>query len=270
MHFNHARAKRRPQRLSREFDRARNAFTLIELLVVIAIIAILASILFPVFERARENARRTSCLSNQKQIGLGFLQYQSDFDGAFPFTSHVTGLSWTRTLDPYTKSRQIFRCSSDSSAAWQTPVGTTPTLRVTSYYLNAYLANEATGTNDFARDTTIQTPSKVIYVAESTDEKTGDHFHPQLWGAPYDSAPTGHTASSNPYPTFWNASGNDTLELALQRHFDGCNYVFADGHAKWQKWSQVWFRDISKPIQVKGSYDRSGNIWAGAFDPRQS
>src|ERR1051325_7590284 len=59
-------------------------FTLIELLVVIAIIAILAAILFPVFGRARENARRSSCQSNLKQIGLGLLQYEQDFDESLP------------------------------------------------------------------------------------------------------------------------------------------------------------------------------------------
>src|SRR5690606_624654 len=59
-------------------------FTLIELLVVIAIIAILAAILFPVFARARENARRTSCLSNIKNMGLAFMQYTQDYDERMP------------------------------------------------------------------------------------------------------------------------------------------------------------------------------------------
>jgi prepilin-type N-terminal cleavage/methylation domain-containing protein len=59
-------------------------FTLIELLVVIAIIAILAAILFPVFAKVREKARQTTCTSNEKQIGLGILQYVQDYDETYP------------------------------------------------------------------------------------------------------------------------------------------------------------------------------------------
>ena len=98
----------------------RSAFTLIELLVVIAIIAILAAILFPVFARARENARRASCQSNLKQIGLGILQYVQDYDEKLPgrnmgaTTAVNDAQSWRRTIFPYVKSTQIFACPSNT------------------------------------------------------------------------------------------------------------------------------------------------------------
>ena len=69
----------------------RNAFTLIELLVVIAIIAILAAILFPVFAQAREKARSASCLSNEKQIGLGLMMYTQDYDETYPTAYFLVG-----------------------------------------------------------------------------------------------------------------------------------------------------------------------------------
>ncbi len=98
----------------------KSAFTLIELLVVIAIIAILAAILFPVFARARENARRASCQSNLKQIGLGFQQYAQDYDGWTSGSGVVVSSSayhsWPSTLFPYVKSDQLFACPSGEEA----------------------------------------------------------------------------------------------------------------------------------------------------------
>ena len=89
----------------------RRGFTLIELLVVIAIIAILAAILFPVFARAREKARQTSCLSNVKQITLSALMYAQDYDETLPF-GHSYGFWWYQVLQPYANNEQIFYCPS--------------------------------------------------------------------------------------------------------------------------------------------------------------
>lgn len=93
---------------------SRRAFTLIELLVVIAIISILAAILFPVFGRARENARRSSCQSNLKQIGLGLEQYKQDYDGYTPGSTFYQR-SWPSMIFAYVKSEQIFACPSGES-----------------------------------------------------------------------------------------------------------------------------------------------------------
>ncbi len=98
------------------------AFTLIELLVVIAIIAILAAILFPVFQKVRENARRTSCASNEKQIGLALIQYVQDTDEVLPFSFYgsagdsdaTTNFKWMDAAYPYIKSEAVFTCPSDS------------------------------------------------------------------------------------------------------------------------------------------------------------
>ena len=90
-------------------------FTLIELLVVIAIIALLAAILFPVFARARENARKTSCQNNLKQLGVGFAQYTQDFDECtLPIRVNGTNAAfvWTECVYPYVKNKQVFVCPS--------------------------------------------------------------------------------------------------------------------------------------------------------------
>ena len=113
----------------------RRGFTLIELLVVIAIIAILAAILFPVFARAREKARQSTCTSNLKQIGLAIRMYSQDYDETFP-NSKIAGMTsnysepaisnimipveryyggWPTLMAPYVKNTQLFWCPSDNN-----------------------------------------------------------------------------------------------------------------------------------------------------------
>ncbi|MBM3497280.1 MAG: DUF1559 domain-containing protein [Armatimonadetes bacterium] len=110
----------------------KRGFTLIELLVVIAIIAILAAILFPVFARAREQARSSSCSSNVKQLMVAFQMYASDSDGNLPYYWYIVsgGRAWTwpEIVDPYVKNTQIHICPSAPLTAttyWATaPAGT--------------------------------------------------------------------------------------------------------------------------------------------------
>src|SRR5665213_2933096 len=100
-------------------------FTLIELLVVIAIIAILAAILFPVFAKVREKARQISCASNLKQLGLGLIQYNQDYDERMPCGAEdkgladapgaCTGLGWAGATYPYVKSVGVFKCPDDNT-----------------------------------------------------------------------------------------------------------------------------------------------------------
>jgi len=107
----------------------KSAFTLIELLVVIAIIAILAAILFPVFAQAREKARQTACLSNEKQLGLGMIEYAQDYDECFPtgLTGSVVGQGWGGQMYSYVKSKSVFTCPSDTSQVNPSPAYGTPT-----------------------------------------------------------------------------------------------------------------------------------------------
>src|SRR5947207_11040145 len=90
----------------------KSAFTLIELLVVIAIISLLAAILFPVFARARENARKSSCANNLKQIAVSIQQYLQDYDECYPPDGVTVQSGWTLTIQPYLKSEQVLQCSS--------------------------------------------------------------------------------------------------------------------------------------------------------------
>jgi len=199
-----------------------SAFTLIELLVVIAIIAILAAILFPVFARARENARRSSCQSNLKQISLGVFQYTQDYDESYPILFAPAG-NWTGVLKPYLKSDQIFVCPSDTVPV--KPVTGTPA-KYTSYSINLDLAYDATnnvprGINQATLTQTVLT----VLMADSLGNGAGDTYA-------YDTGCAGATTCSNPGLATFIAEGSNG---PAQRHLEGQNFAFCDGHVKWFK-----------------------------------
>ena len=230
----------------------RKAFTLIELLVVIAIIAILAALLFPAFARARENARRTSCLSNIRQLGMGFIQYVQDNDERFPFNkTNATGQqSWVLAAQPYLKSTSVLRCPSDTSANWEAPIaGTTGDwggLRTTSYTMNLFFVPSATSNKPFSNLAATQKPASVILLAECAKNWTAAYFH----GSAYPAYPGNPNTGAH-----WNTATNLPDDLDTERHMGGFNTCYLDGHAKWAKWSQVWWQDPTQPNVTKGNFD---------------
>lgn len=192
-------------------------FTLIELLVVLAIIAILAAILFPVFTQAREKARSIACVSNGRQVGTGLTMYIQDYDENLPLNSHSgAGVGWLDSVQPYVKSRLLYRCPSDPSANWTVPLPGQTAIRPSSYGTNNYL----TPGGGFMALASIQRPADCVYLAELGDNRTGDHIHPTSW------APT-------------NGVTDPLTEVATRRHQGGANYVFVDGHARWHPFERT-------------------------------
>lgn len=200
----------------------RRAFTLIELLVVIAIIAILAAILFPVFAQAREKARSASCLSNEKQIGLGIMMYVQDYDETYPMayyylngaTSRGGYAHWTGVVDPYVKqlkgNRTIWVCPSHRLGGFaptnftnnNAPPGQVPQwpgVQDIQADRMSYIANEllmprkkyAAVPQNVVPLAAVDTPAQVIAVAEITD----------VLGALNDTSPTGFDAIKSHRPT---------------------------------------------------------------------
>lgn len=205
---------------------SRKGFTLIELLVVIAIISILAAILFPVFARARENARRTACLNNVKQLMLGLSMYVQDNDERFP-PKYGTGM-WQSLLQPYTKSTSLMRCPS-------APIAKGLATDVTNGYSGVYgltggvvgiFSQTGYATRHIA---SINEPAKTFAMVETRFPKGASPDYYSLLGY-------GATSVDFGYPAI--ASPENNTHFCDTRHFDGSNIGFADGHVKWIKSGQ--------------------------------
>lgn len=212
-----------------EFSAARRSgFTLTELLVVIAIIAILAAILFPVFARARENARRSSCQSNLKQIALGIFQYTQDYDEKFPIyrtaMSPPNPYAWSDAIQPYMKSLQLYQCPSEPTPPTNDPVAA----GYTDYALNLRLMyGDVTGADESAGDggskslSILTQPSITVMM---TDFYATNPTNAWIVGCDPRPCTAGLATWRDPNAT----------NYAL-RHLDGMNFSFTDGHVKWYK-----------------------------------
>ena len=233
-----------------------SAFTLIELLVVIAIIAILAAILFPVFAQARERARQTSCLSNQRQLGTAVAMYTQDYDEnlvpAALYPTNAQGADknntvlWTVITQPYVKNKQVFLCPSSSGAKY---AESWATRKAQSIGYNGVTAVDPDGidTPDGLPAGSIglaalDEPSRSVLLAETPGKDEGNYrgyvFEPRVGRQntvdPRLSTPL--TADKDLVAGSTLSAGQ--LKPILCRHFaDGQNHgssnlVFADGHSK--------------------------------------
>ncbi len=206
----------------------KRGFTLIELLVVIAIIAILAAILFPVFAKAREKARQSSCQSNLKQIGLAHLQYVQDYDETFLYgwnTYYACSDSWAGFLIPYCKSTQMFNCP--SSNTW-TPYNGSSNYAWMYDHLRAVTLATLTQAGS-PSDYFLAFDSYYSYLCVNPDDESG----------------------------FRTTLGADrTDNNGAFRHNEGMNAVYADGHAKW----------VMKTNALKRNGDYKGPWYTGWAD----
>ena len=215
----------------RSHPRQLSAFTLIELLVVIAIIAILAAILFPVFGRARENARKSSCQSNLKQLGLAALQYQQDND-ELSIPGRIGGpgtvaFSWTTLVMPYLKNSQILVCPSDVPNV-HGPI-------TCGYTYNFYAGINSAGT-DPRRLSSVILPAQVPMFVDAGGTADAISGNPATDQAMIFIIPGGGgTQELGRKITNSRIYGVNTVEAtaAADRHMEGANYVFIDGHVKW-------------------------------------
>jgi prepilin-type N-terminal cleavage/methylation domain-containing protein/prepilin-type processing-associated H-X9-DG protein len=240
-------------------------FTLIELLVVIAIIAILAAILFPVFAKAREKARQITCASNEKQLGLAFMQYVQDNDEQFPSgvvsgtlgpNDHF-GIGWAGCIFPYVKSVGLYDCPDDITAS--EPSNNPPMYEV-SYAMNTHIINSYltpafnNPQGPLGHLSGFNAPASTVLLSEVTDD-LADVTSPNegLTNNP----PATHLScvSNGSGGTLGITEGNYDSQSRLStgpidlssagtdgtsgRHTDGSNYLLVDGHVKYIRGAYV-------------------------------
>jgi prepilin-type N-terminal cleavage/methylation domain-containing protein len=220
----------------------KTGFTLIELLVVIAIIAILAAILFPVFARARESARRAACLSNMKQVTTGVLMYAQDYDEVLPFMDGTGRTNyavdpraiWINGTMPYVKNAAVWYCPSATIHATAPPVGASDS----NYWYNGHASGKALAA--------ISQPAESVLFCEwkYRTNQTGQR--------PFATArcpPASQGASGGGCPDTWHPNsewGNnhvpgDSAQTAIgaQANVRGGHWPFVDGHVKFRRTSEV-------------------------------
>jgi prepilin-type N-terminal cleavage/methylation domain-containing protein/prepilin-type processing-associated H-X9-DG protein len=242
----------------------KRAFTLIELLVVIAIIAILAAILFPVFSTAREKARQTSCASNEKQLGLAFIQYVQDFDERWPNgngdCNNIPGRGWVGQLWPYIKAKGAVACPSDLNAnvanfsyGYNTAVAGNG--QSATYIVGAagQFCNSGNGFNTVGvppMSSQFTSPARTVLLYEMQS-----NFGTSSWtpATDYQSAASYGEGvgmfSNNEWlqtgqmrgdiPVIGAITTTGYLRSIDGRHNGGSNFVLTDGHVKWFKPNNV-------------------------------
>lgn len=228
-------------------NRSRKGFTLIELLVVIAIIAILAAILFPVFARARENARKTSCASNLKQLGMAFAQYLQDYDTTYPpGWGAPSWSSYYAQITPYVKNYEVFVCPSQSSstACWcGFPGGASdPAYLAANYTRNPYATVNWYADMHGRTEASIEKPSETVLLCDG--RRSWVHFSAWCWG---------------------NGQGGIACDPSIANvHMDGANVLFCDGHVKWMKVPTASIGDVAPapPGDWRWMWDPRDGYWS--------
>ncbi len=256
--------RKKLMRESRNRVGTRFAFTLVELLVVIAIIAILAAMVFPVFSRVREAARKTSCISNLRNLGAAAMMYTQDYDEALPAWRNcpVTPVNggdacaadggvdslWVNTLQPYVKSKQVFLCpsfveantanamdQSDCDGDGTPGSGSGGVLPPTAYYSHYGMSYPLT--INAGQCDTVGGSAYLSFVGSGWTRDGGTyHFYTETLST---ITTPSRTAYINDGASFAFQSPGGALVGNLFgcegrfRHVGGTNLMFTDGHAKW-------------------------------------